>query len=114
MAKSKIKEVILHSGDYLSETNLNFCLPGNFRPNKVWGNGLTISDENGNCFDGEIGEKTQLGQLLTDDYGSYLVKSSDATKEAEIFYLAPDLKKYLLLQKLFIIEIKKRCGSKNH
>ena len=89
----EINEVILHSGDYLSETNLNFCLPGNFQPNKVWGDKLTISGDNGNCFDGEIGKKTQLGQLLTDDYGSYLVKSSDATNEDEIFYLEPDLKK---------------------
>ena len=84
---------MLHSGNYLSESNFNFCLQGNFQPNKVWGNELTISDENGNCFNGEIGDKTQLGQLLIDDYGSYQVKSSDGVKEDEIFYLEPDLKK---------------------
>ena len=89
----EIKEVMLHSGNYLSETNFNFCLQGNFQPNKVWGNELTISDENGNFFDGEIEEKTQLGQLLSDDYGSYQVKSSGVSKEDEIFYLEPDLKK---------------------
>jgi hypothetical protein len=89
----EIQEVILHSDNYLSETNFNFCLQGNFQPTKVWGNELTISDENGNYFEGEIEENTQLGQLLIDDFGSYKVKSSHATKEDEIFYVEPDLKK---------------------
>ena len=89
----KTQDVILHSDELLSENNFNFCLLGNFQLNKVWGSELTIFNNNGNCFEGEIDEKTQLGDLLTDDYGSYQIKSSEASEADEIFYLEPDLKK---------------------
>ena len=91
--ESEVQDIRLYSGKLLSDANFNFCLLGNFQPHKVWGNELTISNGNNNYFEGEIDETTQLGQLLTDDYGSYQVKSSKADEEDEIFYLEAELKK---------------------
>ena len=91
--ESETQEINLHAGKLLSDSNFNFCLSRNFQPFKIWGNDLTISDRNNNYFEGEIDENTQLGQILTDDYGSYQVKSSQSAEEDEIFYLEPELKK---------------------
>ena len=91
--ESETQEINLHAGKLLSDTNYNFCLSRNFQPSKIWGNELIISDRNNNYFEGEIDENTQLGQILTDDYGSYQVKSSQSAEEDEIFYLEPELKK---------------------
>ena len=91
--ESETQEINLHAGKLLSDTNYNFCLSRNFQPSKIWGNELIISDGNNNYFEGEIDENTQLGQILTDDYGSYQVKSSQSAEEDEIFYLEPELKK---------------------
>ncbi|MAJ51100.1 MAG: hypothetical protein CMB82_05745 [Flammeovirgaceae bacterium] len=110
------KEIILHPDKWLSDNNFNFCLSGNFKPNKVWGNEFTVSNENGNYFEGEIDETIQLGQLLTDDYGSYQVKSSEASEEDEIFYFEPELKKSwgiieISLQTSSYTQYKKVIGS---
>ena len=91
--ESERQDINLHAGKLLSDTNFNFCLSRNFQPFKIWGNDLTISDRNDNYFEGKIDENTQLGQILTDDYGSYQVKSSQSAEEDEIFYLEPELKK---------------------
>lgn len=91
--ESEIQEINLHTGKLLNDTNYNFCLSRNFQPYKIWGNELIISDRNNNYFEREIDENTQLGQILTDDYGSYQVKSSQSAEEDEIFYLEPELKK---------------------
>ena len=93
MGSQRHKSINLHAGELLSDTNYNFCLSRNFQPSKIWGNELTISDRNDNYFEGEIDENTQLGQILTDDYGSYQVKSSRSAQEDEVFYLEPELKK---------------------
>ena len=91
--ESEKKDINLHADSLLSDTNFNFCLSRNFQPFKIWGNELTISNRNDNYFEGEIDENIQLGQILTDDYGSYQVKSSQSAEEDEIFYLEPELKK---------------------
>ena len=91
--ESEKKDINLHADSLLSDTNFNFCLSRNFQPFKIWGNELTISNRNDNYFEGEIDENTQLVQILTDDYGSYQVKSSQSAEEDEIFYLEPELKK---------------------
>ena len=91
--ESEKKDINLHADSLLSDSNFNFCLSRNFQPFKIWGNDLTISDKNNNYFEGKIDENTQLGQILTDDYGSYQVKTSQSAEEDEIFYLEPELKK---------------------
>ena len=114
--ESKTQDVILHSGKLLSDDNFNFCLSGSFKPNKIWGSELTISDGNGNYFEGEIDETTQLGQLLSDDYGSFQVNTSVAAEVDEVFYLDPELNKSwgiieVLLQSSAQTQYEKVIGS---
>jgi hypothetical protein len=106
----------LHSGKLLSDDNFNFCLSGSFKPNKIWGSELTISDEKGNYFEGEIDDSTQLGQLLSDDYGSFQVNTSAAAEVDEVFYLDPELNKSwgiieILLQSSTQTQYEKVIGS---